>query len=178
MKRWIALGMAVMMVLGIAALAWGADPDPVTKEVELIIGDACEFDQNPGWEGWFDDADLLVDPQSYVGEPGTTGEFYKTDLVSGRSNHECCVTVTIDGPFTSYASHSGVIGKTLQTSFWVNGQGTDNVPAGGGTYTLQFPHNTVDGTFSFTMKVDVVRKGWADHEGTYKLTITYSCGPC
>jgi len=175
MKRWIALGIAVMLVLGLGALAWGDTPPPQTvmKPVEVIIDGDAFFDQNPGFGNWFDveTGELLA--EGTINMPATVGHFYRLDTATGKANHDVCVNVCIDGPFTD-----PLTGLTLQTSFYVDGVGTPNVPAGGHCEKLVFPHLTTGGSFTFEIEVDVHRSGWADHAGTYVVTITYEFVDC
>lgn len=176
MKRSIALVMAVMMVLGLGALAWGDTPPPqtVTKPVEVIIDGDAFFDENQGWGDWLDvETDQPLNPQTLLGAPATVGHYYKLDQVTGKANHDVCVNVCIDGPFTD-----SVTGLALKTSFYVDGAGLPEVPAGGHCEKLEFKHATTGGTFGFEIEVDVHRNGWADHAGTYTVTITYEFVDC
>ena len=156
MKRWIALGVVALMVIGFGALAWGADAD-----AELIIEESC-----------------IVDPFQFQGfpaaatAPDATGLFYNYADVTGRANYDVCLYVTIDGPLTDGAGH------TLKTSLGITGDGhVDDVTAGS-LPPYQVVHNGVDGEFQLEIYVDVDRNGYGDHAGTYTATVTVTCGPC
>jgi len=149
-KRLVILGLAALLVLGMGVFALGAN-------ASLTIGADCKITQAPAdilFNGDITDADSIADEEKCV-------------TVSGNANADVTITATIDGPLTSG-------GYTLDTSFRLDAETVvDPVLAAGATITHVIPWT--DGTWSVEVCVDVHRKGYADHAGTYTAIVTVTC---
>ena len=180
MKRWIALGMVALMVIGFGALAWGQATAEVTIACNCTI-DPFGFGNPTVWVG---DAGNPVGSSPTA--PGDKGTYYATASVAGNANASGTVTVSISGPLTESVS-----GDTLITSLLVNNPGGDAtgtgtsivpsteikpVPAGGASIVVTTVHSS--GAFSFDIVVDITRAGYADHYGTYSATVSVVCNIC
>ena len=173
MKRWIALGMVALMVVGFGALAWGVDATLEIKEdcANISVGD---------FGAWYNSYNPIgtaaLDPMA----ADDTSKYYSWAGVTGNANYDHKVCVTIQTPLTNSTA-----GTTLETSLAVENLGGDAsgataavavVPGGGASIEVTLTHST--GSFSFDVVVDVQRKGYADHEGSYTATVNVVCGPC